>query len=49
MAPYNMARIDRLIHEVERLVALLERQRLVSLTDLVDLKHALREIEHPRF
>ena len=44
----NTRRSDRLIHEVEKLVALLEEQRLVEPTALVQLKHELHELERDR-
>jgi hypothetical protein len=41
----NSRRIVKLIHEVEKLVDLLERQRLVDPMILVQLKKELHDIE----
>lgn len=41
----NTNRIDRLVHEVEKLVELLEAQRLVDPTALVALTRELHEIQ----
>ncbi|SIO59158.1 hypothetical protein SAMN05444166_5946 [Singulisphaera sp. GP187] len=41
----NTHRLDRLIHEVEILVDLLEEQRLVEPSSLVPLKKELREMQ----
>jgi hypothetical protein len=42
---YDHQRINRLIVEVEKLVGLLEEQRLVEPTKLMELKRELKMIE----
>jgi len=44
----NTRRIDRLAHEVEKLIELLEEQRLVDSITLVALKRELHEIQADR-
>jgi len=41
----NTKKIDKLIHEVERLVELLEEQRLVEPAMLIQVKKELHEIQ----
>ena len=42
---YDHERLNRLVEEVEKLVALLEDQRLVEPSRLIDIKRELKAIE----